>query len=423
MHSQDSAMDGGKATELDRDYFGTVNSWPNENRKEEDFIGVEKGESYSAPAASLGFDQPVVGLKLGMPKDSKHLSSITNSSLSSNSGKRSRASHQGMQTSRCQVEGCNLDLTAAKDYHRRHRICESHSKSPKVIVAGVERRFCQQCSRFHNLSEFDDKKRSCRRRLSDHNARRRRPQPDAMHLSSMGLPSSLYGRRAPSFLLSRMPSSSSNRTWECSSGLKMANAGNSLIRASGNVDRKQYFLMGVPNAISHQDLDEDCPPYGIESKGPVYLVFYTFFSTSSPVIYMESINASEDVSPGHAQSHLNESQNLPCALSLLSTPSWALHEPESASLEQLMQGSVSIPQPASQLESQNWHLISEARVSAEQAPSVTPFHSMACKILIIPTCQDIDPLSHLMTLASISPVELTDKLIVNSSKRGFSSFS
>ncbi|CDP14246.1 unnamed protein product [Coffea canephora] len=318
MHSQDSAMDGGKATELDRDYFGTVNSWPNENRKEEDFIGVEKGESYSAPAASLGFDQPVVGLKLGMPKDSKHLSSITNSSLSSNSGKRSRASHQGMQTSRCQVEGCNLDLTAAKDYHRRHRICESHSKSPKVIVAGVERRFCQQCSRFHNLSEFDDKKRSCRRRLSDHNARRRRPQPDAMHLSSMGLPSSLYGRRAPSFLLTRMPSSSSNRTWECSSGLKMANAGNSLIRASG-----------------------------------------------------------VDVSPGHAQSHLNESQNLPCALSLLSTPSWALHEPESASLEQLMQGSVSIPQPASQLESQNWHLISEARVSAEQAPSVTPFHSMA----------------------------------------------
>jgi hypothetical protein len=51
------------------------------------------------------------------------------------------------QKSYCQVEGCRTDLSSAKDYHRKHRVCEPHSKAPKVVVAGLERRFCQQCSR------------------------------------------------------------------------------------------------------------------------------------------------------------------------------------------------------------------------------------------------------------------------------------
>ncbi|KAK2441603.1 squamosa promoter-binding protein [Trifolium repens] len=49
-------------------------------------------------------------------------------------------------------------------YHRKHRVCDIHSRSPKVIVAGLESRFCQQCRRFHDLFEFNEKKRSCRRR-------------------------------------------------------------------------------------------------------------------------------------------------------------------------------------------------------------------------------------------------------------------
>lgn len=48
---------------------------------------------------------------------------------------------------RCQVEGCHVALVNAKDYHRRHKVCEMHSKAPKVIVLGLEQRFCQQCSR------------------------------------------------------------------------------------------------------------------------------------------------------------------------------------------------------------------------------------------------------------------------------------
>ncbi|KAL0825314.1 PREDICTED: squamosa promoter-binding-like protein 6 isoform X1 [Brassica oleracea var. oleracea] len=89
--------------------------------------------------------------------------------------KKTRASNSCSQSPLCQVYGCNMDLSFSKDYHKRHRVCDAHSKSSVVIVSGVEQRFCQQCSRFHFLSEFDDGKRSCRRRLAGHNERRRKP--------------------------------------------------------------------------------------------------------------------------------------------------------------------------------------------------------------------------------------------------------
>ncbi|KAJ0826969.1 putative transcription factor SBP family [Helianthus annuus] len=44
----------------------------------------------------------------------------------------------------------------------------------QLLFAGMHQRFCQQCSRFHELSEFDEAKRSCRRRLAGHNERRRK---------------------------------------------------------------------------------------------------------------------------------------------------------------------------------------------------------------------------------------------------------
>ncbi|XP_009789490.1 squamosa promoter-binding-like protein 7 [Nicotiana tabacum] len=79
---------------------------------------------------------------------------------------------------RCQVEGCQVALVNAKVYHRRHKVCAMHAKAPKVVVLGLEQRFCQQCSRFHIVSEFDESKRSCRRRLAGHNERRRKSSQD-----------------------------------------------------------------------------------------------------------------------------------------------------------------------------------------------------------------------------------------------------
>ncbi|KAL4339555.1 hypothetical protein GQ457_08G023320 [Hibiscus cannabinus] len=74
---------------------------------------------------------------------------------------------------RCQVEGCNADLTHAKHYHRRHKVCEFHSKaSNSTILPAVQQVF-------HLLSEFDNGKRSCRRRLAEHNRRRQKSQRQA----------------------------------------------------------------------------------------------------------------------------------------------------------------------------------------------------------------------------------------------------
>ncbi|KAJ7977734.1 Squamosa promoter-binding-like protein [Quillaja saponaria] len=80
----------------------------------------------------------------------------------------------------CQVEDCGADLSNAKDYHRRHKVCEMHSKASRALVGNAMQRFCQQCSRFHLLQEFDEGKRSCRRRLAGHNKRRRKTNNEAV---------------------------------------------------------------------------------------------------------------------------------------------------------------------------------------------------------------------------------------------------
>ncbi|XP_023763911.1 squamosa promoter-binding protein 1 [Lactuca sativa] len=74
----------------------------------------------------------------------------------------------------CHVANCTTDMTRSKAYHRRHKVCEVHAKAPIVVIGVRQQRFCQQCSRFHDLTEFDDAKKSCRRQLAGHNERRRK---------------------------------------------------------------------------------------------------------------------------------------------------------------------------------------------------------------------------------------------------------
>lgn len=75
---------------------------------------------------------------------------------------------------KCQVEDCQADLSAMKEYHQRYRICEYHLRLESIIRRNQLQRFCQQCGRFHPVEEFEDKRRSCRARLRRHNERRRR---------------------------------------------------------------------------------------------------------------------------------------------------------------------------------------------------------------------------------------------------------
>ncbi|KAL6525865.1 Cysteine desulfurase mitochondrial [Orobanche minor] len=89
-------------------------------------------------------------------------------------GKKTKLAGNSSNRAVCQVDDCGVDLSRAKDYHRRHKVCEMHSKASKALLANRMQRFCQQCSRFHALQEFDEGKRSCRRRLAGHNKRRRK---------------------------------------------------------------------------------------------------------------------------------------------------------------------------------------------------------------------------------------------------------
>ncbi|XP_013752436.2 squamosa promoter-binding-like protein 4 [Brassica napus] len=86
----------------------------------------------------------------------------------------------------CQVDRCTADLKEAKQYHRRHKVCEVHAKASSVYLTGVKQRFCQQCSRFHELLEFDEAKKSCRKRLAGHNERRRKSSGESIGEGSGG---------------------------------------------------------------------------------------------------------------------------------------------------------------------------------------------------------------------------------------------
>lgn len=150
------------------------------------FSGEDKSSSKisSSGVDSVSRDSSLIDLKLGrfpdhhidanIFKSPKSMPSFT-SAESIVPAKRMRAGGVNSQKPFCQVQGCGKDLSSCKDYHKRHKVCEVHSKTAKVIVNGIEQRFCQQCSRFHLLAEFDDGKRSCRKRLAGHNERRRKP--------------------------------------------------------------------------------------------------------------------------------------------------------------------------------------------------------------------------------------------------------
>lgn len=62
-------------------------------------------------------------------------------------GKKSRVAGGSSNRAVCQVEDCDADLSRAKDYHRRHKVCEMHSKASRALVGNAMQRFCQQCSR------------------------------------------------------------------------------------------------------------------------------------------------------------------------------------------------------------------------------------------------------------------------------------
>nr|WAW78346.1 squamosa promoter binding protein-like 15 [Isatis tinctoria] len=215
-------------------------------------------------------------------------------------------------TARCQVEGCRTDLSNAKTYYSRHKVCCIHSKSSKVIVSGLHQRFCQQCSRFHQLSEFDLEKRSCRRRLACHNERRRKPQATTTLLTSgySKIAPSLYGNANTAMIRSVLGDPT---TWS----------------TARSVMRRSAPWQINPERESHQLMD-------VFSHGS------SSFSTVCP----EMMN--------------NNSTDSSCALSLLSNSNTDQQQ------QQQLQTSTNIWRPAS-----GYDLVIADRVTMAQPPPVS----------------------------------------------------
>lgn len=97
--------------------------------------------------------------------------------------KKARTVRVGPSGFRCQVPNCGVDISELKGYHKRHKVCLGCANAISVFIDGENKRYCQQCGKFHILSDFDEGKRSCRRKLERHNNRRRRKSTDPKDLT------------------------------------------------------------------------------------------------------------------------------------------------------------------------------------------------------------------------------------------------
>ncbi|KAG6468781.1 squamosa promoter-binding-like protein 16 [Zingiber officinale] len=160
-------------------------------------VGSLVGPSFVLGSQSSGLMDCSVDLKLGGLGDFREPESWSTrppAAVTAVPSRRARACGNGGLGASCLVDGCKSDLSNSREYHRRHKVCEVHSKTPVVMVGGQEQRFCQQCSRFHQLVEFDEVKRSCRKRLDGHNRRRRKPQPESINPAGGAFPNN-HGSR------------------------------------------------------------------------------------------------------------------------------------------------------------------------------------------------------------------------------------
>ncbi|XP_022636312.1 squamosa promoter-binding-like protein 13A isoform X2 [Vigna radiata var. radiata] len=275
----------------------------------------------------------------------------------SGSSKRARAINSTTLTVSCLVDGCNSDLSNCRDYHRRHKVCELHSKSPEVTIGGLKQRFCQQCSRFHSLEQFDERKRSCRKRLDGHNRRRRKPQPEP-HTRPGSFLSNYQGTQLLPFSNPHVYPSSAMMSTPWSGGLVTSSADarlhnqhhhQELFLGSSQKEGKQVaFLHGnhpSTGALSNQSLPFPSPS-----------VCHTLLR-SSPL--SESCGARSKMFC-ESLTTTNSVHDTPCALSLLSSSQ--THTPGNGLNQMVQAPSMSLMQPLGLSLQDNSNLESVERV-------------------------------------------------------------
>ncbi|KAL2903690.1 Squamosa promoter-binding-like protein 12 [Bienertia sinuspersici] len=324
--SSKSSKSASVDSSTDRDIRGTQFSLETTDCFQRDLVNNSgRARTSQTIESSAVSGESLIALELGKRTYFEDVSGANNGRITARASlppdsvaKKSKSASVNTEIPRCQVEGCNLDLSSAKDYHRKHRVCENHSKSPKVVINGLERRFCQQCSRFHGLLEFDQKKRSCRRRLSDHNARRRKPKPEVIQFNSMRLTSSLYeGRNQLNFAFDQVPMLQTRQgSWDTANEPKVTMVKPGFLNTikSGGTDELHSTHNGLhsPETKVSPVSTQLLPSKGLPSD-----------------VYQRGLPGSV------AQSNLGVAQDFR-ALSLLSTSSWGSCDPEPSALNHSM---------------------------------------------------------------------------------------
>lgn len=61
--------------------------------------------------------------------------------------KRARTTRSTAGVARCQVPGCEADISELKGYHKRHRVCLRCANASSVVLDGESKRYCQQCGK------------------------------------------------------------------------------------------------------------------------------------------------------------------------------------------------------------------------------------------------------------------------------------
>ncbi|PIA51063.1 hypothetical protein AQUCO_01100114v1 [Aquilegia coerulea] len=244
-------------------------------------------------------------------------STMSSSSSPLSSVKRPRALGNGTQIVSCLVDGCTADLSKCRDYHRRHKVCEVHSKTPRVTVGGQEQRFCQQCSRFHMLVEFDEVKRSCRKRLDGHNRRRRKPQPESLSMNSGSLFSHHQGTRLVPFSNAQVRPSTTvmSSAWKAVVKTEEDAAQYNSHPSLHYVDRHNPF----PGSFSGSFKREKQFPF-LPVNNPVGGHSVAEVSVCQPLLNTIASSQSGRTSRKMFSDGLNQVLDSDCALSLLSSP-------------------------------------------------------------------------------------------------------
>ncbi|KAG8049715.1 hypothetical protein GUJ93_ZPchr0009g183 [Zizania palustris] len=270
----------------------------------------------------------------------------------------------------CAVDDCKADMSKCRDYHRRHKVCEAHSKTPVVVVSGREMRFCQQCSRFHLLAEFDEAKRSCRKRLDGHNRRRRKPQPDSM--SSGSFMASQQGIRFESFAAPRTEPS-----W---SGI-IKSEDNPYYSHHQVLSSRQHFVGGSPSTTTTSSTaysregrrfpflqEGDQIGFGASAAALEITVCQPLLKTvAPPPAPPESSSSNKIFSDGMAPRVLDSE----CALSLLSSPA----NSSSVDVGRLVQPPPPVTAAAAQAEQQQHHYHHHIPMAQPLVPNLQQFGS------------------------------------------------